>query len=154
MSHQRLWRRATAWVVAIYLAAQLIDITTILFWEKGGALPWVDGITTGIYSITPLYVFVIIGFGLTRRKTAFTLASDRSCLFDRPFFRSSSTSRLQGIRFTHWTLLARLSSLGFHLGSYFFNMEFILSTLLIPGFDFHHRARAISGARAPGPDRA
>jgi serine phosphatase RsbU (regulator of sigma subunit) len=36
----------------------------------------------------------------------------------------------QGIRFTHWTLLATLSSLGFHFGVYFFNMPFVLSTLL------------------------
>jgi hypothetical protein len=47
---------------------QVTDIITIWFWEKGGVLPWIDGITTGIYSVIPLYVFVIIAFGLVRRK--------------------------------------------------------------------------------------
>ena len=37
---------------------------------------------------------------------------------------------IQGIRFTHWTLLPRLPSLGFHIGGYFFDLAFILSTLL------------------------
>jgi hypothetical protein len=68
MSQERHWRRVTGWITAVYLAAQVADIITIWFWEKGGVLPWIDGITTGIYSITPLYVFVIIGFGLVRRK--------------------------------------------------------------------------------------
>lgn len=129
MSHERLWRRATAWVVAIYLAAQLIDITTILFWEKGGVLPWIDGITTGIYSITPLYVFVIIGFGLTRRKRL-SLWPLIVVVCLTALFSVVLNLAAQGIRFTHWTLLARLSSLGFHLGGYFFNVAFILSTLL------------------------
>ena len=59
MAQERQWRRVTGWIIAIYLAAQVTDIITIWAWEKGGVLPWIDGITTGIYSITPLYVFVI-----------------------------------------------------------------------------------------------
>ena len=59
MAQERQWRRVTGWIIAIYLAAQVTDILTIWFWEKGGILAWIDGITTGIYSITPLYVFVI-----------------------------------------------------------------------------------------------
>jgi len=129
MSQERQWRRVTGWVTAVYLAAQVTDIVTIWFWEKGGVLPWIDGITTGIYSITPLYVFVIIGFGLVRRK--------RLSLW--PLIITVCVTALynvllnlagQGIRFTHWTLLATLSGLGFHFGGYLFNMVFILSTLL------------------------
>jgi hypothetical protein len=62
------WRRVTRWLVLIYLSAQLVDIVTIFFWDKGGVLPWIDGITTAVYSITPLYVFVIAAFGLMRRN--------------------------------------------------------------------------------------
>ena len=129
MAQERQWRRVTGWIIAVYLAAQVTDIITIWFWEKGGVLPWIDGITTGIYSITPLYVFVIIGFGLLRRK--------RLSLW--PLIITVCVTALynvvlnfagQGIRFTHWTLLTTLSSLGFHFGIYFFNMPFILSTLL------------------------
>jgi hypothetical protein len=130
MAQERQWRRVTRWIIAVYLAAQVADIVTIWFWEKGGTLlPWIDGITTGIYSITPLYVFVIIGFGLVRRK--------RLSLW--PLIITVCVTALynvllnfagQGIRFTHWTLSAFLSSLGFHFGGYHFNMAFILSTLL------------------------
>ena len=87
MAQERRWRRATGWIVAIYLTAQLTDIATIFLWEKGGVLPWIDGITTGVYSITPLYVFVIIGFRLDAAKPAFALAFDRSCVCQRPLFR-------------------------------------------------------------------
>jgi hypothetical protein len=129
MAQERQWRRVTRWIMAVYLAAQVADIVTIWIWEKGGFLPWIDGITTGIYSIIPLYVFVIIGFGLIRRK--------RLSLW--PLIITVCVTALynlllnfagQGIRFTHWTLSAFLSSLGFHFGGYHFNMAFILSTLL------------------------
>lgn len=129
MSHERHWRRPTAWIIAIYLAAQFTDIVTIFLWQRGGVLPWIDGITTAIYSITPLYVFVIIGFGLIRRK--------RLSLW--PLIVVVCTTALlnvilslggQGIRFTHWTWFGTIQGLGFHLGGYFFNLTFIFSTLL------------------------
>jgi hypothetical protein len=129
MSHQRHWRRPTAWIIAIYLAAQFTDIVTIFLWQRGGVLPWIDGITTAIYSLTPLYVFVIIGFGLIRRK--------RLSLW--PLIVVVCTTALlnallnlggQGIRFTHWTWFGTVQGLGFHLGGYFFNLTFIFSTLL------------------------
>jgi hypothetical protein len=129
MTQERRWRRATGWIIAIYFAAQVIDIITIFLWEKGGVLPWIDGITTAVYSATPLYVFVIIVFGLMRRN--------RLSLW--PLIVAVSVNGLfsvvlnlagQGVRFTHWTLLDNLASLGFRLGGYFFDMGFVLSTLL------------------------
>jgi hypothetical protein len=129
LTQERRWRRATGWIIAAYLAAQVIDITTIWFWERGGVLPWIDGITTAIYSVTPLYVFVIIVFGLMRRNRLslwpLILAVSVNGLFSAILNLSG-----QGIRFTHWTLLNHLVSLGFRLGGYFFDMGFVLSTLL------------------------
>jgi hypothetical protein len=129
MVQERQWRRATGWIIATYLAAQLIDITALWFWEKGGVLPWIDGITTGVYSITPLYVFVIIGFGLMRRNrlslwpliVAVCVNGLYSCILNLV---------VQGVRFTHWTLANRLLNLGFHVGDHFFGIGFVLSTLL------------------------
>ena len=129
MTQERRWRRATGWIIGIYFAAQVIDIITIFLWEKGGVLPWIDGVTTAVYSATPLYVFVIIVFGLMRRN--------RLSLW--PLIVAVSVNGLfsvvlnlagQGIRFTHWTLLDTLASLGFRLGGYFFDLGFVLSTLL------------------------
>ena len=36
MAQERQWRRVTGWIVAVYLSAQVTDILTIWFWEKGG----------------------------------------------------------------------------------------------------------------------
>ena len=119
MAHERQWRRATAWIIAAYLAAQVIDITTILFWEKGGSLlPWIDGITTAVYSITPLYVFVIIGFGLMRRNRLslwpLIVAACANGLFSCVLNLAG-----QGVRFTHWTLGAHLAGPRLCLGRLF-----------------------------------
>lgn len=130
LARDRDWMRATKWLIGIYLAAQIGDIGTIFIWYKGwSSLPWIDAITTAVYSILPLYVFVIIGYGLTRRKQ----------LRLWPLIAVACTAALyncminlvgQGIRFTHWTMATRIQSLGFHAGSYFFGMAFILNTLL------------------------
>ena len=129
MAQERRWRRATGWIIAIYFAAQVIDIITIFMWEKGGVLPWIDGITTAVYSATPLYVFVIIVFGLMRRNRLslwpLILAVSVNGLFSVILNLAG-----QGVRFTHWTLIDHLASLGFRLGGYFFDMGFVLSTLL------------------------
>jgi len=135
MSQERLWRRATVWIVTIYLAAQFTDIATIFLWQRGGVLPWIDGIATAFYSLTPLYVFVIIGVGLTRRKQLLLWP-----LIVVVCMTALSNVVLnlggQGIRFTHWTWFNTVSGLGFHLGEYFFNLTFILSTLLFVALIF------------------
>jgi hypothetical protein len=130
MAQERQWKRATAWLIAVYLTAQITDITTIFYWDKGGpALPWIDGITTAVYSITPLYVFVIVGFGLMRRNRL-SLWPLIIAVCANGLYTCILNLVVQGVRFTHWTLGNRLSNLGFHAGGYFFGIGFILSTLL------------------------
>jgi hypothetical protein len=124
------WRRITYWLMTIYLAAQIVDVVAIFLWNKGWpSLPWIDAITTAVYTTTPLYIFVIAAVGLTRRKqlTLWPLIA-AACLnaFYTWFFELSG----QGVRFTHWTMSDRLRALGFHAGGSFFDMNFILSTLL------------------------
>jgi hypothetical protein len=129
MAHERRWRRATGWLITIYLAAQGIDIVTIFLWQRGGILPWVDGISTAIYSITPLYVFVIIGFGLMRKSRLSLWPLIAAVCLNA--LNSVVTNLVgQGVRFTHWTVLDRLQAFGLHLGGYFFGIPTILSTLL------------------------
>lgn len=130
MAHEQRWRRATAWIIAIYLTAQITDITTIFFWDRGGpALPWIDGITTAVYCTTPLYVFFIIGFGLIRRnRLSLWPLIVAACA--NGLFTCILGLVVQGVRFTHWTLADRLLGLGVHVGGYFFGIGFVLSTLL------------------------
>lgn len=124
------WRRVTGWLIAIYLVAQISDVATIFIWYKGWpSLPWIDAITTAVYSTTPLYIFVIIGYGLTRRKqhTLWPLLVV-ACLsgFYSWFFQLTG----QGIRFTHLQWSNDLRAIGFHAGGSFFGITFILNTLL------------------------
>ncbi|HTZ59434.1 MAG TPA: SpoIIE family protein phosphatase [Acidobacteriaceae bacterium] len=129
MAQERRWRRATGWIIALYLAAQIIDITSIFLWERGGILPWIDAITTGVYSLTPLYVFVIIGVGLTRRnRPSLWPLIIAACLTG--LFSCVLNLTVQGVRFTHWTTAARLLRLSVHVGGYSFDMFFLLSTFL------------------------
>jgi hypothetical protein len=131
VAEDRRWRRATNWLIALYLIAQIIDITTIFMWAKSTSpsLPWIDAITTAVYTGTPLYILVIAGYGLTRRRQVrllpLTVVACLNALYSW-FYQLTG----QGIRFTHWTLHARLQSIGFHAGESFFGLTFILSTLL------------------------
>jgi hypothetical protein len=128
MMRERQWRRATAWLVAAYLAAQLIDISVLWFWEKGN-FAWIDGISTAVYSITPLYIFVIIGFGLMRRNRLglwpLIVAACANGLYS-----CVANLAAQGVRFTHWTAGTRMQTFGFQIGGYFLGIFTILSTLL------------------------
>jgi hypothetical protein len=130
LAQDRRWRRATGWLIVVYLTAQVVDIAALCIWAVGWAsLPWIDAITTAVYSITPLYIFVIIGYGLTRRKQLrlwpLIIAACLSGLYG-----VVSNLSGQGVRFTHSTLNARLTSIGFHAGGSLFGMAFILNTLL------------------------
>jgi hypothetical protein len=124
------WRRVTFWLMAIYLTAQVVDVVTIFVWNMAWpSLPWIDAISTAVYTTTPLYIFVIVGVGLTRRKqvTLWPLIA-AACLsaFYTWFFELSG----QGVRFTHWNMSDRLRAIGFHAGGSFFGITFILNTLL------------------------
>jgi hypothetical protein len=130
IEEDRRWRRATNWLIALYLIAQIIDIAVIFIWASGWpSLPWIDAVTTAVYTGTPLYILVIAGYGLTRRKQItlwpLTVVACFSGLYSWLWQLSG-----QGVRFTHWTWHARLSSIGLHAGESFFGINFILSTLL------------------------
>jgi Stage II sporulation protein E (SpoIIE) len=130
IAEDRRWRRATNWLIALYLIAQIIDIATIFIWASGWpSLPWIDAITTAVYTIMPLYIFVIAGYGLTRGMQItlwpLTVVACLNGLYSWIFQISG-----QGTRFTHWTFHDRFASIGFHAGDSFFGINFILSTLL------------------------
>jgi hypothetical protein len=129
MSREPRWKRATAWLVSIYLAAQLTDIAVIFLWELGGVVAWIDGIATAVYSITPLYVFVIIAFGL-RRRNRLTLWPLIVAVCLNGLYNVVLNLAVQGVRFTHWSLAGKLLAVGVHAGIYFFGLGFLLSTLL------------------------
>ena len=124
------WRRATNWVIAVYLSAQIVDIVTIFLWAHAWpSLPWIDALSTAVYMTTPLYIFVIIGFGLKRRKHL-TLWPLIIVACANAFFQWFSQLVGQGTRFTHLTWITTLRAIGFHAAGTFFGIVFILNTLL------------------------
>jgi hypothetical protein len=124
------WRRVTAWLIAIYLVAQVVDVASIFIWNKGWpSLPWIDAISTAVYETTPLYILVIVAAGLKRRKqiTLWPLIA-AACLNGLYSWLDQLTG--QGLRFTHSTFHDRLAAIGFHAGSSFFGLIFIFNVLL------------------------
>jgi hypothetical protein len=131
LDQERSWRRWTLALAGLYLAAQTVDIITLLFWQHGGkGLVWTDAITTAIYTIAPLYIVAIVIGGLRRRSQidlwplALIISFEGLWVFVRGIAG-------QGLQITQWGgLLTWMSNLGFSLGDYRFDMRPILEALL------------------------
>ncbi len=129
-SRERRWRRWTVTLATIYLTAQAVDVTTIFNWQYVGlGMQWTDAITTAIYTLTPLYILFIVGFGLARRKQM-ELWPVAIAAFLYGVWNSVFQISGQGQRFTHSTLAVHLAGWGIHVGSYTFSATFLLDTLL------------------------
>jgi hypothetical protein len=130
LSREARWRRWTKILATIYLASQAIDISTFLPWEHAGpGLQWTDAITTGVYTLAPLYIFFIVGFGLSRRRQM-TLWPLAIAAFLYGAYNITYQLSSQGRRFTHWTLADRMTPWGIHVGAYSFSAPFLLDLLL------------------------
>ena len=58
-------------MIAIFLAAQLIDCTCIWFWQYAGSgILRTDWMTTQIYTALGFFSLFLVGFGLVRQKTS------------------------------------------------------------------------------------
>ncbi|MHB1937899.1 MAG: PP2C family protein-serine/threonine phosphatase [Acidobacteriaceae bacterium] len=129
-SRDRRWRRWTAVLAALYLAAVLVDTSVLFNWQNVGlGMQWTDAVTTAIYQLIPLYIFFIVGFGLARRKQM-ELWPVAITAFLYGLWNFVIETSAQGRRFTHWTLTTDLRAWGLHLGSYTFSATFLLDTLL------------------------
>ena len=124
------WRRWTAVLASLYLAAVMADTTVLFNWQHIGLVgQWTDAVTTAIYQLIPLYIFFIVGFGLARRKQM-ELWPVAITAFLYGMWNFVVETSGQGRRFTRWTLAADLHAWGLHLGSYTFSATFLLDTLL------------------------
>ena len=131
LDRERSWRRWTLGLALLYLSAQTIDMTAIVFWEHGGKfLVWIDAITTAIYTIAPLYIVPILIGGLRRRRQmdlwplAFIIAFTGLWVFVQSAIG-------QGLQITHWEhIYAAMMNIGFSLGGYQFGMRAILGSLV------------------------
>jgi hypothetical protein len=124
------WRRWTIALGVLYLLSQVIDMIALKQWQSAGlGTQWVDAITTAIYSLTPLYIFFIVGIGLLRkRQTEMLPVGIAAFLYGLWTFLDGILG--QGTRFTHLTVIAALRDWGLRLGGYSFSARFLLDTLL------------------------
>ncbi len=123
-------RKWTSRLIAAYLAAQVIDIALLMFWEHAGpAFMWVDAVMTCIYVIPGLYPAVLLAVLLVRRQHVPNLPVALLAAFYTLYYAAIEIF-LQGRRFTHSTLTDWLYQLGIDIGDYHFSALFILQTLL------------------------
>ena len=130
LSNVRSWRRWTAILAGLYLAAEAADNALLFRWQyltvRG---QWIDGISAAVYELTTLYIFFIAAFGLARkRETALLPLATAAFTFGVWNFVSNVSA--EGVRFTHWTLSQRLQTWGLQAGGYTFDARFLLDTFL------------------------
>ena len=130
LSREARWRRWTMILATLYLLSQAIDIATFFPWQNAGpGLEWTDAITTAIYTLAPIYIFFIVGFGLVRRGQR-TLWPIAIAAFLYGAYNLTFQLSGQGRRFTHWTLIDHMQTWGIHVGAYTFSAPFLLDLLL------------------------
>jgi hypothetical protein len=130
LSEERRWRRWTAVLAAIYLISQIVDITVLWNWQHVGAgMQWADGIATALYTMTPLFTFFIVGFGLARRRQM-TLWPVAIAAFLYGAYNITFQLSSQGRRYTHWTIADQLVAWGIPVGAYALSAPFLLDLLL------------------------
>jgi hypothetical protein len=130
LSREAKWRRWTKILATLYLASQAIDCMTFYPWDRAGpGLQWIDAITTTVYSLTPFFIFFIVGFGLTRRRQMkLWPIAIAAFLYGAYNFTFNTTG--QGRRFTGWTLSDGMAAWAIHVGGYSFSAPFLLDLLL------------------------
>jgi hypothetical protein len=130
LSGEARWRRWTKILAAIYLTSQVVDVATFFPWQYAGpGLQWADAITTGLYTLAPLFIFFIVGFGVARRRQM-TLWPLAIAAFLYGAYNMTFQLSGQGRRFTHWTLIEHMQAWGIHVGAYTFSAPFLLDLLL------------------------
>jgi hypothetical protein len=98
---QRGWRRITAILASIYLAAVAVDLVTIWFWRSDWQpLQTIDMVATLVYSFLPAYIFVLLVAGLRRRREAALLPMALSCAVLETYYLV--TGGLAQTALLHW----------------------------------------------------
>lgn len=128
LHRQKVWRRWTIALAAIYLAAMVIDLVILRFWEYAGhAMQLGSFITSTLVAVTPIYLLFIVAFALLRRPPKallpIALAATIYGLYNIAYAVSP-----WGKHFTHFTLFRHLNP-GIPLGPYIFGVPAILNTL-------------------------
>jgi hypothetical protein len=135
LDKEKLWRRTTAVAAALYISAQIVDTVVLFFWGNAGhGIQLTDGITTTVYSVVPLYIFVLLAFGLRRKWDRSLLPMALACAL-MELFTMVNGGLAQGQRFTHIDIGAVLRKATIHIGDgYVLGLRGQISALLLVVF--------------------
>jgi len=133
LQDSRSVRRWTWIFVGLDFGSALAGALLCLFWASAG-LVWqlLDAAFAAVFSISELFLFVLIYIGW-RRRPSFAgklVALVTLLLYVHRFVRSNVG--VQGRRFTHWTIYERMSAPLFHIfGAAITSQEILETTLII-----------------------
>jgi hypothetical protein len=131
LDRERLWRRTTAVLAAIYLLAVTADVTADFHWASGWPpLRTIDGASSAIYSFLPLYLFVLLAAGLRRRRDLTLLPTVLSCAALQAY-TLIVLALSQGVQFTHFDPQKIFTAATIHLGPYNFNVNGQLQAIVL-----------------------
>jgi len=135
LDKEKLWRRTTAVAASLYITAQVVDTVVLFYWGNAGhGIQLTDGITTTIYSVVPLYIFVLLAFGLRRKWDPSLLPMALACVL-MELFTMVNGGLAQGQRFTHIDIAAILRKATIHIGNnYVIGLRGQISGLLLVVF--------------------
>ncbi|MBB5057383.1 hypothetical protein HDF16_002068 [Granulicella aggregans] len=123
LDRERLWRRTTAIFVAVYLVSCAVDVVALFMWASGRpVLQVIDGVTTAIYSMVPLYLFVLVAAGLRRLRDLALLPMALACV-TLEAYNLVNAALGQFKRFTHIDFAALIAAAAIHLGPYLVTLK-------------------------------
>jgi hypothetical protein len=123
LDKETLWKRVTAVLATVYLLAEVLNLSADFFWASGWRpLRTIDGVTTTIISILPIYLIVLIIAGLRRRRDLSLLFTVIACaaleLYHLVVYGLGAT-----VQFTHLDAPELFAALTIHLGPYNFTFN-------------------------------
>jgi serine phosphatase RsbU (regulator of sigma subunit) len=132
-SNRRLARATLVLAVVSFTATSLDGALTLVDWSNPlltAWAQWADGILTAIFTVTQMYPWVLLAFGIRKRlDSARWLVAITALLTETLFFTRIALD--QGSRFTHWTLGSTLAKPLFYLNGNGFPPQTITDTLLL-----------------------
>ncbi len=120
---ERSWRRVTAILASIYLAADVVDLMAISFWRSDWQeLRTIDMVATLVYSVLPAYLFVLLVAGLRRRREAALLPMALACAMLETYYLVTG-GLAQTAVLTNMSMTSIFNTGGFSIGPYWVDTQ-------------------------------
>jgi hypothetical protein len=131
LDRERVWRRTTGVLAALYLAATAVDVAANGVWSSGWPpLRSIDWVTSTICSLLPIYLFVLLIAGLRRRRDLTLLPTVLACALLETYLLIVAALG-EGVQFTGIHFQTILTAATIHLGPYAVSLSSQLQALVL-----------------------